>query len=413
MIKKVEIENYKSIDKLDLEIGQFNVFIGENGCGKSNILEAIAFSSSFSDMDNGKLLLKGIRVTEPKYFRNGFSKETELKNINVVIYDDVNKISFLFKNTNEPYSNWTQSIIVNDNAAVDNIRLGDKYKELLADVVNKIKSDKVGSKVLEFDDDLKPKVKIAEFNEWFTNEKNEVFQSIVKQIVDNHVNIISFNNIPTYIIFAPENYFLRNYNIDTPYNQPLGTKGEGLLKLFKVIKNEKPQEYKEIVEALHLIDWFEDIEITEDSLSGSEFKLNDKYLEEGIGGFDIKNANEGFFLLLFYITLFVSDYTPAFFAIDNIDTALNPKLCTKLIEVLTVLAKKHNKQVLITTHNPSILDGLNLNDPEQRLFAVSRNKSGYTRATRIEKKPPLEGEKSLKLSEQFLRGYIGGIPKNF
>ena len=275
MIKKVEIENYKSIDKLDLEIGQFNVFIGENGCGKSNILEAIAFSSSFSDMDNGKLLLKGIRVTEPKYFRNGFSKETELKNINVVIYDDVNKISFLFKNTNEPYSNWTQSIIVNDNAAVDNIRLGDKYKELLADVVNKIKSDKVGSKVLEFDDDLKPKVKIAEFNEWFTNEKNEVFQSIVKQIVDNHVNIISFNNIPTYIIFAPENYFLRNYNIDTPYNQPLGTKGEGLLKLFKVIKNEKPQEYKEIVEALHLIDWFEDIEITEDSLSGSEFKLNE------------------------------------------------------------------------------------------------------------------------------------------
>ena len=100
-------------------------------------------------------------------------------------------------------------------------------------------------------------------------------------------------------------------------------------------------------------------------------------------------------------------------AIDNIDTALNPKLCTKLIEVLCQLAVKHNKQVLVTAHNPAILDGLNLNDDSQRLFAVSRNKMGFTGVTRIEKKEPIEGRQSVKMSEQFLRGYIGGLPKNF
>ncbi|TWV96840.1 AAA family ATPase [Chitinophaga pinensis] len=94
----------------------------------------------------------------------------------------------------------------------------------------------------------------------------------------------------------------------------------------------------------------------------------------------------------FYITLFTSDYTPSFFAIDNIDTALNPKLCSKLITILSQLAVEHNKQVIITTHNPSVLDGLNLNDENERLFVIARNANGHTRARRVEKKTPLDGE---------------------
>lgn len=46
MIKEVRIKNYKSVKKLKLELGRVNVFIGANGCGKSNILEAIAFGAA-------------------------------------------------------------------------------------------------------------------------------------------------------------------------------------------------------------------------------------------------------------------------------------------------------------------------------------------------------------------------------
>ena len=45
MIREVKIQNYKSIERLDLELGRINVLIGENGCGKTNILEAIALAS--------------------------------------------------------------------------------------------------------------------------------------------------------------------------------------------------------------------------------------------------------------------------------------------------------------------------------------------------------------------------------
>ncbi|MCZ0904851.1 AAA family ATPase, partial [Microcoleus sp. HI-ES] len=71
MIGEVRIENYKSIQKLKLELGRVTVLIGENGCGKSNILEAIALASAAANykLDNEFLAARGIRVTEPRFMR--------------------------------------------------------------------------------------------------------------------------------------------------------------------------------------------------------------------------------------------------------------------------------------------------------------------------------------------------------
>jgi predicted ATPase len=46
MIKKIQIENYKSIRKLDLELRPINILIGENGAGKSNFLGFFEFLKS-------------------------------------------------------------------------------------------------------------------------------------------------------------------------------------------------------------------------------------------------------------------------------------------------------------------------------------------------------------------------------
>lgn len=109
----------------------------------------------------------------------------------------------------------------------------------------------------------------------------------------------------------------------------------------------------------------------------------------------------------------MSEGTPRFFAIDNIDTSLNPKLCTQLMIEIAKLATEQHKQVILTTHNPAILDGLNLNDDEQRLFVVSRNKNGFTRVRRVPRPLAPEGAVPVRLSEAFIRGYLGGLPNTF
>ena len=48
MIRKVRVENYKSIPDLTLDLGRVTVLIGANGSGKTNILEAIALASAGS-----------------------------------------------------------------------------------------------------------------------------------------------------------------------------------------------------------------------------------------------------------------------------------------------------------------------------------------------------------------------------
>ena len=164
---------------------------------------------------------------------------------------------------------------------------------------------------------------------------------------------------------------------------------------------------------MRLIGWFAGLDIPDDLVfTEKRINIKDKYLNE-IEYFDQRSANEGFLYLLFYFTLFISPYTSSFFAIDNIDNSLNPKLCSELTKQLANLAKNNNKQVILTTHNPAILDGINLSDNDQRLFTIYRNSEGHTVAKRVSVPKKINGIEPVRLSEAYIRGYLGGLPKNF
>ena len=133
------------------------------------------------------------------------------------------------------------------------------------------------------------------------------------------------------------------------------------------------------------------------------------YLRDSMHFFDQSSTNEGFMFLLFYLTLFNSKDTPPFFSIDNIETALNPRLCTELTSRLIHTAKEKNKQVILTTHSPFVLDGLDLSDDQVRLFVARRDIDGHTRIERV----IYREDRNMPLSELWMSGLIGGLPDNF
>ena len=120
MIERIHIKNFKSIYDLDINVGRINLFIGENGSGKSNLLEALVFvsASQSNKLDNEFLVLRGIRVTEPVLMRSAFKEETKDKDIEIIIYDtDNNGIEYNFYNGNSDYSKWDQVFkILDDNS---------------------------------------------------------------------------------------------------------------------------------------------------------------------------------------------------------------------------------------------------------------------------------------------------------
>lgn len=388
MIKEIFIENYKSIQELNIELGRVTVFIGENGCGKTNILEAISLSSAATSdkLDNEFLASRGIRVTDSKFMRSAFNSDSLNKPIKISLdFEPEGKIIYYLQHDGQPYSSWW-SIVDCDG----------KFESYLSNeldtIVNLFKHD-----ILKF--------------------SRQSIASIIKAPVflDKNKNYNELlNKVRSFLIFSPENSSLRIFNQEGQI-QPLGIKGEGLFKLLTVLNLPDNQaRLEEIKEKMQLIDWFEDLQIPHNLYEGERvIKIKDRYLPSDLDYFNQNSSNEGFLFLLFYFSLLISDHTPKFFAVDNIDVSLNPRLGRRLIKELVELAKKYDKQVILTTHNPAILDGLNLEDDEQRLFVIYRNKLGHTKARRIFPPKPLEGQEPVRLSEAFLRGYIGGLPKNF
>lgn len=379
MVSQITIDNFKSIQTLTLELGRINVFIGENGSGKSNILEAIAMGSAAAEnkLDNEFLASRGIRVTEPQAMRSGFEKGSLEEDIKVGFTVDNFTHEIVLKNINTQYSKWE--------AVLNNVDLAKKGEEI---------------------------EKLKEIQERWAHNPDPDYRLISKSLYFL-INPLRSNKLLPFLIYSPEYSVLRPFK-DESQILPLGIRGEGLFKLLSVIYQENPEQFQKIRDNLALIDWFEGFEIPDDlRFTERRIRIKDRFLEDGLAYFDQRSSNEGFLYLLFYFSLFVSDYTPKFFAIDNIDNAMNPKLASRVVQQLAQLAKEHQKQVIMTTHNPAVLDGLDLKDDEQRLFVISRNKLGHTKALRIYHKPTPSGQEPVRLSEQFLRGYIGGLPKNF
>jgi hypothetical protein len=365
--------------------------------------------------------------------RSAFLSENDSREICFGLSGDVgDNISIKLNNDNLPYSKWDSSIIEKcdqDGFAkivhVDESELESKWGD--SNWMNrKVPFERKASPEIQQVSVLvkldKGKMLLMNVRGQLSNaEEGEIaldvthYNELLKFSENSNKNQKLIAHIKEFIVFSPENSALRIFQREGQI-EPLGINGEGLLKLLSVLSQEDNGEtLKEIKSSLQVLGWFEDFKLVDgDTFSPSRIAIKDRYIEDETRWFDQMSANEGFLFLLFYFALFSTKLTPSIFAIDNIDASLNPALCEKLLSELVRLAKKHDKQVLLTTHNPATLDGLNLDDDEQRLFVVSRGRSGETRVRRIQKKAsPSENQRPVRLSEMFLRGSLGGIPKGF
>ncbi|ELA6779180.1 AAA family ATPase [Vibrio alginolyticus] len=431
MINTIKITNFKSASDLTLDLGRVNVFIGENGSGKSTILEALTFvgAAEANRLDEEFLELRGIRVASPKLMRSAFKSDNceEPIKISVMTKIDAPEVKnvhnseverhYNMSNDNKTFSEW-KVVKQTDVQGIDgNPRKKTNFEGFVSflEVMHKISEKGIDKNTLldiykafnidvELGSRLLHEDQVADFLDIY--DKIDVFVKFFNFI---------FDDLKKFAIYSPQIEQLKELNRESKL-KPLGIYGEGLLTLIKEIFSKQPEAIEDIEEGLELIGWYESFSINDEPESPSQsLIINDTYVN-GIN-LELRNANEGFLYMLFYMALFVSEDTPKVFAIDNIDAALNPKLCTALIEHLVKLSKKYNKQVFLTTQNPAVLDGIDLGDDEQRIFVVSRNKrDGSTKAKRLslKDKPRDSNGESIRLSEAMLRGYIpNALPKGF
>lgn len=373
MISNITIENFKSVLNVSLPLGRFNLLIGANGCGKSNILEGIAIGAAASSdkLDYEYFGNRGIRVVEPRFMLPAF-EDTVVNLIQICVANNEGHETVLDirYDKNAKPARW-----VNDNEF-------DLEEDAQSDDINQTNNKEDKDDVLKF---------VVRGNKLFAIPTNA--------------------DLNTFLIYSLEESKLRRAD-DSNRTYPMGRHGEGLFAYLKDL-SQRPESndfFNEIKENLKILDWFDDMQVPSGQLS-MEFnlKLKDGYLSDTINTFDQRSTNEGFLYLLFYLTLVISDETPKFFAIENIDTAFNPKLCREVVRRLIELARKHDKQIIATSHNAAVLDGMNLFEDDVRLHVVRRTIDGYTKTNRV----ILKDNMSMPLSEAWMKGLIGGLPDNF
>ena len=422
MLRDLTIHGFKSIrQETKIEFGRVNLFIGGNGVGKSNVLEAVGILSAClgRGITSDELNKKGVRLSVPTLFKAAFKNHHLRSNFDLK-------------------ANWDGGIKYQ--ASVSAGRLSEElyfHSELLSlGNVKVIGRSPHGFSVPRIDKDFSVKeAKVsASRGTW------DVFQHLIS---DRHKSRIQddFDKIDQFAIYSPQTAFLRGTDVETTTVKPVGLSGGGLPKAIQTvmlvmskIRRENPElhsKYLAILELVWMPGWTKQISIKpiNPDIVSSQVKASDaalyfidRYMHSKRNQLSAYDSSEGTLYLLFMAALLLHPESPKIFAVDNIDSALNPKITRKLLE--TVIAATCHKpsglalgpeQVFLTSHNPTSLDAFDIFDDEQRIFVVMRD--GEDGSSKIKRLRPTEGMSKedwirkcngRNLSEMWIEGKIQG-----
>ena len=392
MIAKLTVESFKTLEKVEIELGLVNVFVGANGSGKINLLEAVGVLSAAADgkVNDQVLLQRGVRPGLPQLYKSAFSERLP-QHIFFGAQNDKSSYEVALHNpldeTGKPWRYKTESWMQG--------------------------AKKLASRSPAMDGNPNTEVGLANA------------RAIEMKPGSPGLNLLK--QLQNYVVFSPTTLVLRGSAPETQPRQPVGLHGGRLpdavgelLARAKKVKHAA----KVCEEALNLIDWAKDFrsESAENvplspaaGASPRVIRFVDIYMREGrniLSGYD---ASEGALYVLFLAVLAAHEGCPQFCAVDNADHGLNPRLARALVFHLCnwILENPQPRQLLLTAHNPQVLDGLPLQDDRVRLFTVSRTSKGRSSVRRVEVTPQMiekANKEGWTLSRLWVMGHLGGVP---
>jgi energy-coupling factor transporter ATP-binding protein EcfA2 len=370
-----------------------NVFIGANGSGKSNLLEALGVLSAAVQgrVDDSALLRRGVRPGVPALYKCAFS--------------DMKRSKFIY------FGAWSAaaSYEVNLYNPIEHpLPVWRYYSENL-----KLGTTSIAGRSHHTQDKLNPEAG------W-----------IALKVVDLNPNdeaLHLLDALRDFAIYAPDTSTLRGLVPDPQQRAPIGLSGGQIPNgLSAVLREQNHDEFVHRVcrDALLLIDWAKSYGTASasavprsPSVGSTErvIKFIDRFMKPGRGTLTGYDASEGALYVIFHAVLAAHPDSPFVCAVDNADHALNPRLARSLLSAICswYLDSPRPRQLFLTTQNPLALDGLPLQDDRVRLFAVDRSKKGRTTVARIEldaKLKKMAKEKDWPLSRLWVMGLMGGVP---
>lgn len=395
MIEKLSVRTFKSLEDVTVDLGLVNVFVGANGSGKSNLLEALGILSAAADgkVDDQTLLARGVRPGLPALYKSAFPARRG-KSIPPHLY-------FEARDATAGYA----------------VSLHNPLKESAP-------AWRFKTEVWQEADDRlvgRSPATAAKINP----ERGLAALKAVETKEGPALDLLRL--LQGYVIYSPATGVLRGVTPETQPRRPVGLSGGNLPRAVSDLLRQRRRDERSrriCREVLGLIDWARSFGWTHSgrlplsptaAASKDVIRFRDRFMRKDrdvLSGYD---ASEGALYVLFLAVVSGHEASPALCAVDNADHGLNPRLARSLMKHLCrwYLDSGKPRQILLTTHNPLVLDGLPLQDDRVRLFTVSRTGSGRTSVRRV----PVDGDLLKKaeeggwsLSRLWVMGHLGGVP---
>jgi energy-coupling factor transporter ATP-binding protein EcfA2 len=392
MLTSFKVKAFKSLENVEIELGRVNVFIGANGSGKSNLLEAIGILGAAANgrVNDESLLYRGVRPGLPVLYKSSFKGVRPPPQIQLTAHNEGAVFSVgLLNSLDKPEPAWRFKT--------------EKLEEGSQKYVGRSPALRLR---------LDPAAGYSAL---------KAVELPVESLASKLLKELS-----QFAIFSPDTPTLRGLIPDSQGREPIGLHGGRLAEAVEtVFKSEEIRYHAEDVyqAVIELIDWADRLAISgPNSVPVSKtipqlqrvLRFRDRYMATGRNALSGYDASEGALYVLFMTVLVHHAESPPVLAVDNFDHALNPRLAKALTrQICDWTMMYENRQLLLTSHNPLVLDGLPLQDDRIRLFTVERSRAGKTlvRRVQIDAKLVEQAEKGVPLSQQWVMGTFGGVPQ--
>jgi energy-coupling factor transporter ATP-binding protein EcfA2 len=403
MISSFKVEGFKSLHATPVELGRVNVFIGANGSGKSNLLEAIGVlgAAAFGSVEPETLRYRGVRLGLPALYKSSFRGQRFRRLITLearaagAIYrvgldNPIASPSVKWKVASEALQEEGKWIVSRSPRGCRIYGQDDKISRLYPPAEQTV-----------------AKLALA------ARENTSVARELVAELEG-------------FGIYSPTTPVLRGIATEEVSRDPLGLTGGGLPEAIKHLVDRAGGTlgHYDLDDVWEMIEWAQDmaaVPAPQATLSPAVktapivLRFRDRYMRPDRSALSAYDASEGALYVLFLLALSCHERAPRVFAVDNFDHAVHPRLaCALTRTVAEQIVREGKRQFLATTHNPLVLDGLDLTDDRIRLFAVERDRAGFTQVTRVKVSDELlaEAKRGLPLSRLWTMGRLGGVPRS-
>ena len=384
MIKELKLTNWKSFEAATLYIDPLTVLIGSNASGKSNCLDALLFLNRVSQ---GITIFSSIAgdVNLPA-LRGGMewvSRKPEKQfQLLVSISSDNEKQDYHYSLTVQV--NGTKAEVFSEELTL--LTYGSRRKAPKEKILFQTGQDEFNSPGIPsyFSTGTQGRGKRYDLNRTTIILSQVETLNVKKEVVEGARRVLS--QLQRIFVFDPIPSHMRDY---TPLSEKLLADGSNIAGVLAGLEPER----RRVVEET-LTNFLKDLPERDIKRIWTEpvgkFKTDAMlYCEEGWENqptheVDARGMSDGTLRYLAIVTALMTRESESLLVIEEVDNGLHPSRAHFLVNMLKTLGKERNIDVLVTTHNPALLDAAGLSMLPFIVVAHRDDRTGFSRLTQLE-----------------------------